>query len=64
MFFGAADQGQIAVDLLTSAIDSGDKSSEVTDTPLILATKDNIDQTVEEHPICYEELLDQAKQMS
>ena len=64
MYFGAADQGEIAVGLLTDFFETGEKNGDLTDTPLTLLTKDNFDEVTAEHPLCYEELLDQASNMS
>lgn len=63
LYWGPAEQGQSATDLLLSYLSTGQAETDITPIPISIETLDTVKSTIEDRPICIESLLDQASQM-
>lgn len=63
LYWGSAEQGQLATKLLLDFLANGTKQTDITPIPISIETPDTIDATTQTRPICLQDLLPQAQKM-
>jgi ribose transport system substrate-binding protein len=63
LYWGPAEQGLLATNLLLNFLSTGQKQTDITPIPISIETIDTIETTILSRPICVQQYLDQAAAM-